>query len=840
MIRLCSHFFPVIIALSINSSLINAHAIEKKDDDNISVCDEEDFEASLASEEVRLLDFISREKNLTLLHPVNIMTSAQTILAMIHSQGITETTLRGLGKVKVYNLFSGGGAIAGKRRIIGQLPGIHEVVTSIRDQAAGDDTGRSVPLLVGTHGTGKSEFKTVIANALKNLSMSDSRFFYYEIAWHVDLLKNIPDLKMPMSAVTVKEFISPMHSSPVALLPEVYQKKLAILAQKTASDLTKSDAKITMPKLDPYSTDIKNKIMQHFSMSNSDFVKDTLSKLEIKTTDVEINEKGHVTQNRKLQSSDWVIIFDYFMTCKRLVMGSDGTVPLIEAQGDDVNYNELIGGDSPLFKSFPGSPPVWNFLLNGVIPKANRNLVFFDEIFRSPYEFRNFLLGVFQERQLSIIGDVRAPLDAVILAGTNSSNLAQALADPKSAAQVNRMKQIPFEWSLYPQDIARVLFYMNSNSLYMRKLAAGNTSVDDFETTAPFVPLELDSVFPMPHKDPIKTTDGRYAIQYGSQEDARSVHISPHAVNLMTDTIALTRMSFANEKPQSLKKAVAVMAEPVFRNPLKRLSFYKNTGLFSPAVASEIIELSQLTKEGSFGISTRVAGRWFAKAISLAIDSPSHTLTPKTVKQAFQMMKASSQLEASSDAEALKWETLFDLIVTGVTIPALESDLNSAFSDSDRAAEIYEETICEVLAVGGGDNSYEIEGQSRIVDRKRLTKINDYYLKEVGFELAAAQITSLIAMRNDRSNQHETETKDPHLMKAINAYLADHTEGLTLSTVLRAALKATNSNPEIAKVTKTMETKMINELGYNIQSIKDAWELIRQYQDMQENQKSGV
>ena len=133
---------------------------------------------------------------------------------------------RSYGLIKIYNLFSKNISVTNDRRIIGQYEGIKAVVDGIESQARGVKSGVTVPLLVGTHGTGKTEFRSVIANALENLTRNSEKFHIHEISWIVEELKNIPEVRNYIKARQDPEFRSPLHSAPISILPKVYQKAI--------------------------------------------------------------------------------------------------------------------------------------------------------------------------------------------------------------------------------------------------------------------------------------------------------------------------------------------------------------------------------------------------------------------------------------------------------------------------------------------------------------------------------------------------------------------------------------------------------------------------------------
>ena len=73
--------------------------------------------------------------------------------------------------------------------------------------------------------------------------------------------------------------------------------------------------------------------------------------------------------------------------------------------------------------------------------------------------------------------------------------------------------------------------------------------------------------------------------------------------------MALTRISTDVKRAQSLKESAQIIGNPIFRDPLTRLKVMKyEKGDILDSQQVELYKLSKMLREGSYGISSRVAG----------------------------------------------------------------------------------------------------------------------------------------------------------------------------------------------------------------------------------------
>ena len=144
-----------------------------------------------------------------------------------------------------------------------------------------------------------------------------------------------------------------------------------------------------------------------------------------------------------------------------------------------------------------------------------------------------------QSRVVSRGGSPCVPLDAVMIAATNSANLVRAQANQEALAQINRMQLIPFEWAINPGEIAKILLYTTGLPMRMLKLEGASDVVADGEELVDertYKPIDIDQIFPDPVLgEPIKTSDRRFKLIYGGEDEDSGVFIVPRTLMFWAD-----------------------------------------------------------------------------------------------------------------------------------------------------------------------------------------------------------------------------------------------------------------------------------------------------------------
>ncbi|CAN5603143.1 hypothetical protein BH10BDE1_BH10BDE1_20780 [soil metagenome] len=779
--------------------------------DNMS---QTDATAVVLGERRSLFDFLVADdsKNIAVASPFTVMNAAQRMIAMIYSQGKQTVRMQLTGEpIEIYPFFSSGVALTNGFRVIGNERPLAEFVNNLKAQAKGDRSGSSIVLLVGSHGTGKSETLKLLAIAAEKLtSQVDPQYATYTYKW--TNLGDIPELHrfLPTNEIggvkTYADVEAPLGDSPFTLFPPEVQALIVAKAKKSVESITDGLAPAPFPTADPISQFIRNEIIQHYS---------------------------RVVYKRSLTTKEIVDVLAKHVEVKRQILGqSHGRMPLIDAQGNDIDVAGLFMSPNPVVRFASGAGPthVMAWYLNGKVLTSHGNAALFDEWFRNPAEFRDMMLGAFESRRLTVGGAPTVPFDSVMIAATNTANLDDVRSDAKGAAAADRFKITPMRWSVFPGEIAQLLLAMKGSDLYQQDL-----SVED----APFTMAKLDDLLPRTEgTSKTKSSDYRYRIFFG--EGAKKVQVAPHTIMLMAEIIAASRME---TDPQKAEKVFSgkILGSNLLRNPVDRLRLYEGS---KPEVqADEIRELSEvsiLLKEGESGISARDAGRWLTQAIeSAATERTGYTLTPGVVLRTLRSMLNNGSISSASTKERLKWLELAKEVVAKLLIPRLDMDISRALANGDRVVnEAYFDILDEMFAIHKNEDATtytSANGQERGIDRDRMGQIREMYKQKNGRALSVDQIA--IFHSQQRSGGKMDMTPDEALLDAVAAYYAKiNTQVAGFAALVE--YERTGIGQDDVKAAHSSLVSALRAMGYNEVAIRDALMLINDQRSRNEAPKN--
>ncbi len=771
---------------------------------------EENKEASEDSSHIflekrALTDFLKADdENLVLRAPFTVMNAAQRILDLIYSQGVKKIKLPITGEeVDFYPFFSEGNAITNGKLIVGNEKVIAQVVNNIRAQAQGDRSAVSIPLLEGSHGTGKTELLKLLSIGVENLTAkSDSKFANYTYSWVrlgeiPSLHRFIPSTNEGGSRVYA-DLGSPLGDSPVVLFPPEIQKALIKKSTKTVQALVSMDPTPVL-KLDPISFFIRSQIVQHYS-----------------------EKRGH-----PLSANEIVEVLNDHVVVRRQVIGRTyGNMPLIEKQPDDLDIAGLFMTPNPVVRFASGEGPThpmaWYF--NGKILSGHGNAIQFDELLRNPPALRDMLLGVFESREVSVGGAQTVPFDPVILASTNSANIQEVKQQKNGTgdAILDRLTPMPMRWSALPSQIIQLLILGKQKETYQQPLKEG----EEHPVTGGKI---YDLVPRQEGLNRLVTSDYRYRIWFGSGAD--KVEVAPHTLLMMSEIIAASRMRTNPEKAAQVFQG-KIVGSNLLINPIDRLRLYEGT---RPDVTRdeirELTEVTKLLKEGESGISARDAGKWLSNAIAAARGGRAgNTLTPGVALATFREMLTDEAISSPSNKVRLEWLGLADEVVAQMLIPRLDGDISKALANGEQVVKsAYWDILQEMWAISLNPEATtyisETGGQERPIDRERLAAIKEIYKQKNGRTLNEGQIAVFHANQKGLGIKEVGRVPDESLLDAIAQYYAKLTERVAGFGALIEFERTGIGNDDV-KMAHTSLISALKAMGYNEVAVKDALMLI--------------
>ena len=617
-----------------------------------------DEAASVLAERHTLMDLLSIDPatNLAVKSPFIVMNAAQRMLALIFSQGKKSIKV-GLSQetYDYYPFFSDGLPVTDGRRVVGNEAVIATFVNNLQQQADGDRSAVSIPLLVGSHGTGKSELLTILAAGEKNLTNGIAgEYAHYTFSWKG--LEQIPSLLPTLSPMVVDgkkiytELDAPMADSPFTLLPAEVQKLVLTETSSKVQSILKGMEPSPVLRPDPASQFIRNEILTYYTL-----------------------KKGH-----SLSPSEIVQILNNHVVVKRRL---GGRMPIINAQPKDLDIPGLFFASNPALRFTYGPSHPMSWFYNGKFLTSHGNVVLLDEVLRNSQEFLDILLSAFESRVLSMGGSPDVPYDSVIIAATNSANLDEKMAKETGHAAVNRFLPLRMPWPVDPQQIASLLLLQKTSRLYQEKLI-----LEDGDVPSIVKANVLDDLLPRRTSGLVsKTPDYRYKVYFGKGPDR--VEIAPHTIMFMAEILGASRMSIDATEAAKIFNGKIVTSN-LFRNPIDRLRLWE--GQLTSVPHSEIRELEILTRllhEGEKGISSRDAGRWFSLALAAA-RTPQYgfTLTPSLAMKTLREMLSENPkgtIVTKNHKERLGWLSIADEVRDQLLIPRIEADISRSLANGE-------------------------------------------------------------------------------------------------------------------------------------------------------------
>ena len=776
---------------------------------------DEDINAFLSEKLITELLSPDPKKNLVAQHPFVAMSATQRMYAMVLAAGSEVRNPFLKGRVPIYNLFSTPSEINGYLAINGHENalnskkdgGLNAFVQGLR-KATGAKQDK-VPTFEGPPGSGKTLIQTIFRNALNYFSRNDKRFYYwvYEVVNLEEIAKVYPEIR----ALPGKKFLPPTQGrSILALLPKSYQDGVLKLdfVQKAVKSMGAGAPNPDL-RLDSHTKLVRNLIVEYYSKRRTGDEADT------PLTDEEI--VGYLSNHIRL---------------RRVILGEGNMTPVIDSQGKNPNMAAIMGGRNPIFASLfgMGHPFATNV---GVLGGADGSSVMFDEVPRNTKEFKNQLLRFFQDGTLEVNGQIY-PLDSFIMAAANTENMDEMRTDSSltQRAFLDRLQFIRLPWSFIPHEVAKTTLMMSGGVVVSKLPLSGKNGGDVLTRTS------LNELFPLLEEGKeFLGTDGRYKIVY--KEAGSEVFLNPHTLMLIATVAAATRISSdpkaaAQVKPMGGQKdihPIALMDE--FKNPITRLRFLMGEFEMEEEGKRDLLfEISELLKEGEFGISARDANDWL-QAVKRAALLPGNgnSMTPRLALEVFNNALNDGNIKHDSPQQREEWKGLAKQVMAQIILPKLRADVLLSLHGSKDVERIYQEVISELSALSFNSAADKYHNprsnKSDTIDRKRLDEVEKIYEKITGRPLSPARMGMFFFNRKGKGQSSE-DVREKGLERAIVEYLARIESSLISYSALEEASLGGTMESEVAAKYRTLWDNLVNRKGYDSNGVKDAIALVKE------------
>jgi predicted Ser/Thr protein kinase len=735
-----------------------------------------------------ILDLLAKdpEKNLVVQNPFMIMNSAQRVSVLLRSGGTDTVRIPGLPQeITVFNVVSDG---ANNKRIIGQETSIETIASNIDAQANGDRSAASVPLQVGSHGSGKSELIQVLREAFTRATKSkNSPHALWTFEWKN--MKSIPEVvelnpRFEDYNGTIKAV---QDDSPVLLLPKEIRDSVIAKGNDAVLKMT-GGTQEAMPYLDlnPQDEGIRRALLMHY---RNKF-------------------------NRDLTSEEIVTILNHHTNLRRVIWDeASGALPVIDAQGDDVDLAGIFLASNPVMRVTHGPSHLFSWEPSKIL-KGHGNVVFLDEVLRNPTELLRIFLRIFQERKVSLNGSPDFPLDCVFITATNASSLQKILQDPDNHALIDRFLPVEMPWTTNPNQIQQILLHNYSGKLKMQKLPGIQTGEEEL---GEIKKANMAEIFPR-NADPANTgTDYRYKVilPMGDKE----VKFAPHALRLMSYIVAATRMNTDQAKAREVMPTSKLVVSQIFRDPISRIRFEE--GKLTDIPAGEVEDLRRIAKlldEGSEGVASRDAGRWLGAVVAEARRPENHnTISPDLVFKVF-MDILGKRIKVPDNKTRLYWMQLAQTVATQLIVPQIDQDVALAMA-ADQAVikAAYYDMFDEMSAIYRDPRAATYKSRAtneeKTIDRERLAAVSQIFERAQGRRLDIAQI-AMYTTATFNPAKGASEVLHEGLLGAITAYYAKLTSRLVSVADMAKFAQTGEGDQEVRSQFDTV-IKNMKKLGYD-------------------------
>ncbi len=735
-------------------------------------------------------------KNLFARAPMAAMSGAQRSLALVRSLGVVRRKIAFLQEpVDVYPFLTDGTPTTQGYRVEGNWESTAKLMSYMIAQAEGDRTGRTIPLLLGPGGTGKSESRTVLEKGAEVLTTTRPEFFVYSFDW---IGMNEIDEIVKRWGPDMDVIPAPRNTSPITILPENLQKQALRMAAVKGSQMLGGIAPSMNLKPDAWSRSILRYVIEHYSAKVA----------------------------RNLSASETLQIIAKHVRIRRYVMSASyRQFPVVNVQGIDADATQLFVSSNALVQAISpeGKMDPFAYSYTGLIFQGDGNMTIFEELPRSSPSFLEKLMDGFESREIQAAGGAKEPWDSFVIGIGNKESWDILLGKGGLSALKQRIQPIEMVQPSQPQLIARTILYGIKENLWMKLLGQENSE---------WVKGDLDALFPIPEKlEPghVVGPERRYAIRIGEGE--RGVEVSPHTLRFLSQIVATTRFETDRDKAYNLVPT-RMAHDNLFTDVIHRVRFWDGRLTdIQPEERRTLDEMTNKLGEGHNGIAHRYALRWLKEAVDL-VRSDSRlgkTLTPDVILKVFEedAFRSDGFIPVEDHATALRYKGFARLVLRDLLIPAIREDINLAYSsEQGHLTDVYEDVLEELYETGRNPSatSYTSNRTNRVtkINVDRVEFIKRYYKKQHGRDLPLEQI--LFFHMNQKKSGSSKIDPSPEIAGALSAFMAKKTLEAANATGLSEALRSGNGSKETLELVNNL-VKHLEALGYNRYAAMSAFDL---------------
>jgi predicted Ser/Thr protein kinase len=756
-------------------------------------------------------------------HPTMVMSAAQKNVAwQTYVPSRQLNTIH--GTLNVFPILSELNEVNDRRMLVGNLRNLDFMHGFARAAARGSGAGSKFVLMKGPGGTGKTETLTSIANTASHLSLNNP--LYHEFTFEFFNLDQIPVLNAIMPAVrdeqdkNVSTFRTPLNESPIAILPDNIQRNVLKLAAPVVQKLIGLDPLPAVLDLNIQAEYVRDEILKHYA------AQDGVAPTDLTNGKILAYLNKHVRIVRRILTKE--------------------NFPVIEYQGRDPDFEALMGTPNHAVRAIYGVDHPFAYHLNGKFIQASGALLFIDEVLRNEPDFLNTLLALAESHVVQRAGMPRLKIDTYVMGATNNESFDDAQKKSSIGALIQRMLQLPFNYSVRPNEIAKTaLLMIKERNLEVAKLPTEDQVKQDLanqaSTDSSEKPFELEykagdinTLFPIKaNGEDVDGMDGNYVARYSGISRGKHIYVAPHTITFMAAIAAATRMDTDARKALKAMNGdgIRVINSEIFTEEVSRLKLF--LGDYEEPTPTQKVMLDRISlniDEGRFGMNQRDFGyTWLEGALQEAAKPENrNTLTPQLAMSVLVKLLDPKSITFRDSAERWSWETLANEIKVKILMPRLERDVLQAAGHSEgNIDEIYDLIVAQFLALNKDPNAeiyQDKSGKSHKIDRPLLNSINKFHYERTGRYIVPQELINFVAVYASRPGARYKQ-----LEYAIVDHLAQTAfESVSLSSMIEYQTKG-SGGANVREKYNSVASYLSRYLGYNEAAIQSVIELVNDY-----------
>lgn len=769
--------------------------------------------------------FYPGEDNLAFRFPNVVLSAAQVAKRLIDRPygdfktsyiEVPEPTYRHK-KVRIYGIFAAGAPETNGRMIVDQYEALEEVANFISAKAEAQKIG-NVKVLQAGPGTGKTELGYTLDFAAINVGARDPAYAELAFRWKPTIAE-IPFLRRAVSVDKASGQITMINGpipndSLLGLFPKkMYEKIVAQAAPRVEAEMNLPPLPVAV--MDPRNQQILQAVTEYY-----------------------MQQKG-ITDGASITERQYVDMLSNYVEIYRRRPDAVNDSRIIRYAGENPNFGKIFAEEKLLTASIYGSTPLgWDY---GQVARANRGIIFWDELYRQSEDFINTGLDIVQNNVVSYGGSPAFTLDAVHIAATNDESVDKIMKNSATGvgASLDRADIIPMRQPIHPMQAAKtaLLMMMGDNKLWVRDISSNSDAENEWRVG------HLNEVITLPdERGVISGPDNRLMVKIspGGHDHPRAVVIAPRTLVFMGLVAASTRIEtdFKKLKEHTKDSSMASMNQQYFVDPEKRMQIILGMLSVDAPIKAELARLRDVLQEGREGITARDTEKWLRVVLDQARRKfpQEPTATPAIVIERLQWALNKGKLKAKGSQTSSDWWERSRLMQHKFLVRFLLEDLRAIETgDPGRVRKLYDDVANDIIRLSSQLRDSQRDGESAAqsgdivpIDWPRYDAIRKIFAEQNN-----GQVLEPVGASNEHLKADRRKEVWQPLYQAIEAFIIEKELSTNLSSGIEDYFVGDKEvSPEAMNAGLKAE-KIMARFGYNRPALMDLYRVIKDFRRQQ-------